>query len=230
MRITIVSHEHSDPDLIRDIRAVSEGSGHACTLAIARDTVALQGQHADLWIVDWPEHADAPPLPVRTNLDSVTGLTPLLAVIGRGRMNDALAAMTAGADDYIVRPLRRGELGLRTEALLQRAYPNHSAPDDPVQFGPYRFYTHRCQITRDSMPVEVTQKEFELAILFFQHLGRPLSRAFIQEEVWSREADLPSRTMDTHVSRIRNKLGLRPENGFRLVPVYSYGYKLEQLS
>ena len=229
MRITIVSHEHSDPDLMRDIRTASEASGHACTVTISHDAAALQGQHADLWIVDWPEHAGVPPLPVRTNPDSATGLTPLLVVVERGRVDNALAAMTAGADDYIVRPLRRGELGLRTEALLQRAYPNHIAPDEPVQFGPYRFYTHRCQITRDSMPVEVTQKEFELAILFFQHVGRPLSRVFIQEAVWSRETDLPSRTMDTHVSRIRNKLGLRPENGFRLAPVYSYGYRLEQL-
>lgn len=230
MRITIVSHEHSDPDLMRDMRAVSEGSGHTCTVAITRDAAVLSGQYADLWIVDWPEHAGMPPLPVRTNPDSATGLTPLLAVIGRGQVDNALAVLTAGADDYIVRPLRRGELGLRTEALLRRAYPHHGASDEPVQFGPYRFYTHRFQVTRDGIPVQMTQKEFELAILFFQHLGRPLSRTFIQEAVWSRETALPSRTMDTHVSRIRNKLGLRPQNGFRLAPVYSYGYRLEQLS
>ncbi len=77
--------------------------------------------------------------------------------------------------------------------------------------------------------VDLTQKEFDLALLFFRHLGRPLSRAFIHETVWSRDAELVSRTMDTHVSRVRNKLALRPENGYRLAPVYSYGYRLEQL-
>jgi DNA-binding response OmpR family regulator len=77
--------------------------------------------------------------------------------------------------------------------------------------------------------IEVTQKEFDLALLLFQNLGRPLSRAYILEAIWSRERDVPSRTMDTHVSRVRNKLQLKPENGFRLTPVYSYGYRLEQL-
>jgi DNA-binding response OmpR family regulator len=78
--------------------------------------------------------------------------------------------------------------------------------------------------------VNLTQKEFDLALLFFRHLGRPLSRAFIRESIWMQEADVPSRTVDTHVSRVRSKLRLRPENGFRLLPVYNFGYRLEQIN
>ena len=78
--------------------------------------------------------------------------------------------------------------------------------------------------------IPVTQKEFALALLFFQHLGRPLSRAFIHEAVWSGDAELSSRTLDTHVSRVRTKLGLIPQRGYRLVPVYSFGYRLEQIT
>jgi len=230
MRIVIISHHHSDPDLLDDIRATLEGGGHACEAVMASDNAAVEGQYAELWIVDWPEHAEVAPLPARSVSEGVIRTTPWLAVVGRGRVDDAVAAITAGANDYIVRPLRRGALGMRTEALLRRAYPDRLAVDEPLQFGPYRFHAKRFHVTRDGTPVELTQKEFELAILFFQHLGRPLSRAFIQETVWSRDADLPSRTMDTHVSRVSNKLGLRPENGFRLAPVYSYGYRLEQLS
>jgi DNA-binding response OmpR family regulator len=81
----------------------------------------------------------------------------------------------------------------------------------------------------DGEQIDVTHKEFNLALLFFRNLGRPLSRAYIHESIWVRETAVPSRTMDTHVSRVRNKLRLRPENGFRLVPVYSYGYRLEKL-
>jgi len=77
--------------------------------------------------------------------------------------------------------------------------------------------------------LDVTHKEFALALLFFRNMGRPLSRAYIHEAVWQRDTALPSRTMDTHVSRVRNKLQLKPEHGYRLVPVYSYGYRLEKL-
>ena len=75
----------------------------------------------------------------------------------------------------------------------------------------------------------MTHKEFDLALLLFRNLGKPLSRLHIQESVWGHETDLPSRTMDTHVSRVRSKLSLRPELGFRLDPVYGFGYKLETI-
>ena len=58
---------------------------------------------------------------------------------------------------------------------------------------------------------------------------RALSRSHILEAVWGRNPDLPTRTLDMHVSRVRTKLRLRPEHGFRLAPVYSYGYRLERL-
>jgi len=68
-------------------------------------------------------------------------------------------------------------------------------------------------ISLNGKPLAVTQKEFALALLLFNNLGRPLSRAFLQETIWGREDEIPSRTMDTHISRVRNKLQLRPETG-----------------
>jgi DNA-binding response OmpR family regulator len=65
--------------------------------------------------------------------------------------------------------------------------------------------------------------------MLFRNAGRPLSRSHIREVVWGRDIEIPSRTMDTHISRIRSKLELRPEHGFRLVPVYSYGYRLDPM-
>jgi DNA-binding response OmpR family regulator len=61
----------------------------------------------------------------------------------------------------------------------------------------------------DGIVLDVTHKEFYLALLFFRNIGRPLSRAYIHEAVWIRETAVPSRTMDTHVSRVRNKLQLK---------------------
>jgi len=91
------------------------------------------------------------------------------------------------------------------------------------------FALRSSRLTIDGRTVALTPKEFALALLLFRHLDRPLSRAYIEESVWPESDDLASRTLDTHISRVRNKLGLQPANGFRLAPVYGYGYRLEQL-
>lgn len=154
---------------------------------------------------------------------------PVLFIAGCDTEDDIVAAMAAGASDYIVQPLRRGEFRLRVRTLLLRAYPDH-ATTEQTRIGPYLFDHRTLRVAMSNGTADLTQKEFDLALLFFRHLGRPLSRAFIRESIWMREADVPSRTVDTHVSRVRSKLRLHPENGFRLLPVYSFGYRLEQIN
>jgi DNA-binding response OmpR family regulator len=167
-------------------------------------------------IVQWVRQHLAPELPV-------------LFLTGGTHEDDIIAARNAGADDYIVKPVRRGELMTRVRALLRRAYPDRGT-EVHIRIGKYVFEAESGRLWKAGQMVDVTRKEFELALLFFRNLGRPLSRAYILEMVWSPEADVPSRTLDTHVSRVRNKLDLRPENGYRLVPVYSFGYRLEELA
>lgn len=153
---------------------------------------------------------------------------PVLFMTSRSSEDDIVAGLAAGADDYMIKPIRRGELVVRVQVLLRRAYPTENAAEE-IQFGQFVFETRTGRLTLCGKPIELTQKEFDLALLFFRNIGRPLSRAYILEAVWARNAEVPSRTMDTHVSRVRSKLQLRPEHGFRLAPVYSYGYRLEQI-
>ncbi len=189
----------------------------------------LRRESYDMLVIDWqvPDLDGAEVL--RWAREKLPANLPVLFMTSRSGEDDIVAGLAAGADDYMIKPIRRGELVARVQALLRRAYPNQNAVEQ-LQFGNYVFEVRTARLTVNGAPVDLTQKEFDLALLFFRNLGRPLSRAYILEAVWARDIEIPSRTMDTHVSRVRTKLQLRPDNGFRLAPVYSYGYRLEQIS
>jgi DNA-binding response OmpR family regulator len=227
MRIAVLDNDRSQADLICQVLT---SAGHTCqTYDSGKDMLAnLRKDSFDMLILDW-QVADLPGAEVlRRAKEKMSATTPMMFITNTSAEDDIVAGITAGADDYMIKPLRRGELVARVQALLRRAYPAQNGAEQ-LQFGPYIFETRPGRLLRDGALIDVTHKEFYLALLFFRNIGRPLSRAYIHEAVWIRETAIPSRTMDTHVSRVRNKLQLRPENGFRLVPVYSYGYRLEKL-
>ena len=153
---------------------------------------------------------------------------PALVLTARDSEADIIRALEAGADDFLVKPARAGELRARLKALVRRATPA-GAGGDLFEYDRFEFNQKTLEVRDGGQPVELTQKEFQLAMLFLRNVGKPLSRGHIREAVWGRNADIPSRTMDTHVSRVRSKLGLRPERAYLLAPVYSYGYRLENL-
>src|SRR4029079_12975627 len=99
----------------------------------------------------------------------------------------------------------------------------------PVSAPPFKIATPRGESRRDGAKIELTPKEFDLAVVLFRNIGRLMSRGHLQEAVWGRSGDRATRTVDTHVSQVRKKLDLKAETGFRVVPVYNYGYRLEQI-
>ena len=118
--------------------------------------------------------------------------------------------------------------GMDGKALVRRAGLG-DVHGTVFEYDRFRFDLQRQTVQDSGRLVELTQKEFQLALLFLNNIGKPLSRGHIREAVWGRDSEVPSRTMDTHVSRVRSKLTLRPESGYLLAPVYSYGYRLERL-
>jgi DNA-binding response OmpR family regulator len=158
----------------------------------------------------------------------VPAAVPILCITGSANEDEIVASLDAGANDYMLRPIRRRDLVTRVLVLLRRAYPSQ-ADGEQLHFGSYVFEPRRGRLTIMGKPVDVTRKEIDLALLFFRNVGRPLSRTLIVETVWGGNPPEMSRTMDTHVSRIRHKLGLIPRHGFRLAPVYGFGYRLDQV-
>ncbi|QAU35795.1 response regulator transcription factor [Janthinobacterium sp. 17J80-10] len=228
MRIAVLDDDHSQTDLVCQ---VLKSAGHTCyPFQSGKEMLnQLRRESFDLLIIDWQVPDLSGPEVLQWAREKLSPNLPVLFMTSRSGEDDIVAGLAAGADDYMIKPIRRGELTARVQALLRRAYPNQASAEQ-IQFNQYVFEPRTGRLTANGQAIEVTQKEFDLALLFFRNLGRPLSRAYILEAVWSRDVDIPSRTMDTHVSRVRSKLQLRPENGFRLAPVYSYGYRLEQIT
>jgi DNA-binding response OmpR family regulator len=197
------------------------GEGHLLTRALHRETY-------DVLILDWnvPGISGIGILEwVKANLDLAP---PALMLTSRSAEEDIVEGLSAGADDYVIKPVAPSVLKARVNALARRAYP--AALLGMEVFGSYRFDTRAETIECGGELIALTAKEFALALLLFRNLHRALSRAYIFEAVWGRNPDLPTRTLDVHISNVRTKLNIRPDNGFKLVPIYAYGYRLETLT
>ncbi|MEM4987380.1 response regulator transcription factor [Collimonas sp. H4R21] len=227
MKIAVLDDDPSQAGLICEILTAC---GHVChAFRNGKEIlVQLDKERYDMLILDWqvPDLSGLEVLRWVRNKLSVT--LPVLFVTSRSGEDDIVEALDAGADDYMVNPIRPGELTARVQAMLRRAYPAQGISRNMV-FGDYAFEMRSGLLTLAGKPIDATQKEFELALFFFNNIDCLLSRAQILEVVWSRDINTPSRTIDTHVSRIRSKLQLRPENGYRLHSVYGGGYRLERV-
>jgi DNA-binding response OmpR family regulator len=227
MRIAVLDGDRSQTDVMCQVLV---SAGHSCHSFDNGKAMLnqLRRESYDMLIINWQLSDVSGAEVLRWVRERLPANLPVMFMTGQSSEDDIVAGLAAGADDYMIKPIRRGELVARVQALLRRAYPTQSTVGR-IQFGDYIFETRTGRLTIKGESVELTQKEFDLALLFFRNIGRPLSRAYILEAVWARDVEVPSRTMDTHVSRVRSKLRLRPEHGFRLAPVYSYGYRLEQI-
>ena len=155
--------------------------------------------------------------------------TPVLFITAKDAEADIVEALEAGADDYMSKPLRSGEMLARVEALIRRAYGNRKAEQLP-QTAPYVFDVKRKRVLLGDDEIELTHREFDLALFMFRHAGSVVSRSHILESIWGMHgAELNTRTVDTHISRLRKKLQINESTGWRLSAIYQHGYRLEKL-
>lgn len=227
MRVAILEDESAHADLIE---AVLRAEAHsAVRFRAGRELIArLRQETFDLLLLDWnlPDLSGLEVLNwVRTSLASPP---PVVMITARNAAADVVSALDGGADDFVVKPIERNVLTARIRAVLRRAYPSETAVGRETVAG-YQFDPMTETVSWSGQSAKLTSKEYALALTLFRNLNRPLGRAYLLESIWGRHPNLATRTLDAHVSRVRRKLRLRPEFGYRLAPVYSYGYRLEAI-
>ena len=191
---------------------------------------AIGNADFDLLILDWmlPDiNGDEVLRKIRENID---WHIPIIFETGRDTEEDISHILMLGADDYLTKPLSRKVLLARVMAVARRAKLFDSSDQDVINVGDYRIDNSKKAVLRADEEIKLTQKEYELVRYLFRNIGRIVSRENILENVWGHKTDINTRTADTHISRIRNKLGLIPDNGWRISSIYHHGYRLEHLS
>ncbi|MBP8120280.1 MAG: response regulator transcription factor [Burkholderiales bacterium] len=184
---------------------------------------------ASLLVVDWglPEMSGLDLL--RHYRDLLRANAPVVFCTSRGDEADVVEALRAGADDFIVKPLRKQELQARVRAVIRRSLAD-SIDLRELDLAPFSVDRVARQIRLHGRLIELQNREYELAVLLFQNLNAVVSRARIVQTLWGIEPLETSRTLDTHVSRLRRKLELTPENGLILQSVYGLGYRLQTVA
>jgi DNA-binding response OmpR family regulator len=226
MRIAVLD---DGPDQLQLINQTLVRLGHECHLYTEGRTLlqALRRQTFDLLILDWSLPDMTGPDVVKSIRHELKSRVPILFATDTREEAHMIEGLNAGADDFMAKPIRSGELEARIKALLRRSYP--AQHESELIFGPYHFYPPSRALKVRGAPVELKNREYELALFLFQNLGRLLSREHLHEAVWGLGIEALSRSLDTHISRLRTKLELRPANGFLLLAIYGLGYRLETI-
>lgn len=224
MRVAIAD---DDPELLEQLSAALEGSNHSFDRYRngAEMLTALKRETYDIVLIDWN-------MPGASGLEIVTwasvNLSPppgMILLTSRAEKDDVVRGLEAGAIDYIVKPESNEVILARIDAAMRKV----RAREKPrfEQFGRYRLDRLQEVIEADGEPIKLTAKEFKVAELLFDNLNRPLSRNYIFAQVWNGSPDMETRTLDMHISRVRSKLELRPQNGFAIQTVFGFGYRMD---
>ena len=160
-------------------------------------------------------------------------IVPVLMLTARAEEIDRVLGLEVGADDYLTKPFSMRELTARVRAVLRRVEMMRAASvpplEDVVVLAGLRLDPVSHEAALGEQPLELTPKEFALLYLLVRHAGRVFSRAYLLDEIWGYSAEAYDRTVDTHIYRLRQKLGVESEIAGRIVAVRGIGYKFQRV-
>ncbi len=221
-KILVVEDE---PNMVAGLRDNFEYEGYQ--VITARDGVeGLQralDESPDLVVLDvmMPRMSG---LEVCKQLRAKRGSIPIIMLTARGQEVDKVVGLELGADDYVTKPFSIRELLARVKAVLRRTA---VVPKDQDQhsFGEVEVDLRRCRVLKSGKSIDVSSKEFELLKYFICHSGETLSRDRLLEDVWGYDNYPTTRTVDTHLVRLRQKLEPDPEQPQFFLTVHGTGYR-----
>lgn len=216
IRILIVEDEASISNLIT---INLKKAGYFCHCVLDGDQAAdiLEKQYFDLILLDVM-------LPKIDGFELMTYIksldVPVIFLTAKASVEDRVKGLRLGADDYLTKPFEIVELLARVEAVLRR----YHKTDNILKTGDVVIDTASRIVWKKEQPINLTQKEYELLLLFVRNKNIALYRETIYERIWGGEYFGDSRTVDLHVQRLRKKVGLED----KIVAVYKVGYRLEE--
>ena len=168
-------------------------------------------------------------LPKKSGLDVCKDLrklgnsTPIIMLTARGQEIDKIVGLKLGADDYVTKPFSFMELLARVEAVMRRV--QRTAAADEVEFGEVRLDFRTYQATKKKEPLDLTPREFRILRYFLDHSGEIVTRDALLNHVWGYDSSAFTRTVDTHMARLRQKIEQVPSDPRHLITIHRVGYK-----
>jgi DNA-binding response OmpR family regulator len=227
LRVAILEDDPDQAELVRLWLKHAEFSVD-CYADAAAFLRAVRRDSFDLYVLDWVL-PDLSGIEVLKKLrDELSDYTATVIVTAKNEEQSIVQGLEAGADDYLVKPLRQAELIARVSAVLRRMGGRRSQQD--LDISPYSLNSGKKVLSLKGEKISLTNREFELAWFFFRNAGKMISRSHILEAIWGIDnKSVSTRTVDTHVSRLRKKMNLSEESGWKLSAIYQHGYRLERV-
>ncbi len=156
--------------------------------------------------------------------DPRSNAIPVMMLTAKGQIDDRIRGLESGADDYLTKPFSPKELLLRVQAILKR---NTPTPGSVLfSFGPFRFDKNNLTFYLNDELVDLTATEFKLLLFLCQRAGQPQNRHDLLKAIWGYSDDVHSRTLDTHMKRLRQKLG---NSSCLIETVRGIGYQVREI-